>query len=171
MKDNTVKKLVYSGLFAALVCVATMAIRIPTPLGGYINAGDALVLLAAFVLGPLWGAAAAGLGSAIADLLAGYALYAPATFVIKLLVALTAGAILRRSSGNKKALPSVLAGVLAELIMICGYFLYECFVLKYGIAALGNVPANALQAVFGIAAGSALFLAIRKTPYYKQLFG
>ena len=59
MKDNTIKKLVFAALFAALSCAATMVIRIPTPIGGYIHAGDAVVLLSAFLLGPWWGAAAA----------------------------------------------------------------------------------------------------------------
>lgn len=56
MKDNTIKKLVFAALFAALSCAATMVIRIPTPIGGYIHAGDAVVLLSAFLLGPWWGA-------------------------------------------------------------------------------------------------------------------
>ena len=55
MKDNTIKKLVFAALFAALSCAATMVIRIPTPIGGYIHAGDAVVLLSAFLLGPWWG--------------------------------------------------------------------------------------------------------------------
>mgnify|MGYP001774926226 FL=1 len=74
MKDSTLKKLVFAALFAALSCVATMVIKIPTPTGGYIHAGDAVVLLSAFLLGPWWGAAAAGLGSCLADILSGYAL-------------------------------------------------------------------------------------------------
>ena len=51
MKDNTIKKLVFAALFAALSCAATMVIRIPTPIGGYIHAGDAVVLLSAFLRG------------------------------------------------------------------------------------------------------------------------
>ena len=55
--------------------------KFPT-LFGYIHAGDALVLLAAYVLGPLWGSLAAALGSSLADLMAGYVQYFPGTFVI-----------------------------------------------------------------------------------------
>ena len=58
MKGN--KKLIYAALFAALCCVITMYPKFPT-LFGYIHAGDALVLLGAYVLGPLWGALAAAL--------------------------------------------------------------------------------------------------------------
>ena len=72
MKHEKVKKLVLSALFAALACVATMVIHIPTRgTHGYVNLGDAVVLLGAFALGPVWGAAAGGIGSAMAELLLG----------------------------------------------------------------------------------------------------
>ncbi|MBQ1334585.1 MAG: ECF transporter S component, partial [Clostridia bacterium] len=67
MNDARVKRIIMVSLFAALVCVATMVIRIPSPTGGYINPGDAVVLLAAFLLGPIWGAVAAAIGSSLAD--------------------------------------------------------------------------------------------------------
>ena len=48
------KKLVLSALFAALACVATMSIRIPTPgTGGYIHPGDAIVILCGVFLDPV----------------------------------------------------------------------------------------------------------------------
>lgn len=44
-----------TALFAALACVATMSIRIPTPgTGGYIHPGDAIVILAGIILGCIW---------------------------------------------------------------------------------------------------------------------
>ncbi|MBQ9162421.1 MAG: ECF transporter S component, partial [Clostridia bacterium] len=43
---NATQKIVISSLFAALICVATMLIKIPSPLKGYINLGDGIVLLA-----------------------------------------------------------------------------------------------------------------------------
>ena len=62
MTEKT-KKLVLAALMCALTCVATMVIRIPTPTMGYIHPGDALVLPCAFLLGPVPGALAAGIGS------------------------------------------------------------------------------------------------------------
>ena len=59
-------------MFAALSCAATMVIQIPIATG-YLNFGDGLCLLAGWILGPWYGFAAAGLGSALADLLAGHA--------------------------------------------------------------------------------------------------
>ena len=58
------KKLVLSALFAALACVATMSIRIPTPgTGGYIHPGDAIVILCGVFLDPVSAFLAAGIGN------------------------------------------------------------------------------------------------------------
>lgn len=170
MKDDKIKTLIFSALFTALCCAATMFIKFPTAIG-YVNAGDAVVLLGAFLLGPLWGAVAAGLGSALADLLAGYAMYVPGTLVIKALVALLAGYLLRTLAMRKPNPASVLSGVAAELLMVAGYLFYEWFILGYGAAALGSVPFNLLQGVFGTVAGSALFGALCKTSYIRDMSG
>ena len=88
MKTHT-KTLVLTALFAALCCVATMSVRIPTPgTGGYIHPGDAIVILSGVVLGPLYGFLAAGIGSCMSDLLGGYLTYVH-TLLIKGLVAMT----------------------------------------------------------------------------------
>ena len=89
MNDKT-RKLVIAALLAALTCVATMIVKIPSPMKGYLNLGDCVVLLSGWILSPGYGFLAAGLGSALADLLSGYVTYAPATFVIKGLMALVA---------------------------------------------------------------------------------
>ena len=74
--ENKTKKIVMTALFAALACVATMSIRIPTPgTGGYIHPGDAVVILSGIILGPVYGFLAAGIGSCMADLLGGYFIY------------------------------------------------------------------------------------------------
>lgn len=172
MNDKTVKKLVFAALFAALCCVATMVIRIPTPIGGYIHAGDAVVLLAGFLLGPWWGAAAAGLGSALADLIAGYSLYVPGTFAIKFIVALMAGCLLRSRTYRRliksAAVRALTAGIIGEAIMVIGYLAYEGLLLGYGAAAVGSVPMNCIQGVFGIVAGSALYIALGRTKFFEK---
>ena len=70
--DTRVRTIVTTALMAALACVATMVIRVPSPTGGYMNLGDTVVLLGAFLLGPWYGALAGGIGSALADVLSGY---------------------------------------------------------------------------------------------------
>ena len=86
MKQTKLRTLILAAMFAALTCVATMIIHIPSPIGGYFNLGDCMVLLSAFVLGPVWGTAAGGIGSALADVICGYFIYAPGTLVIKALM-------------------------------------------------------------------------------------
>ena len=69
MNNKKLRMVTYTALFAALTCIATMIIRIPTPTKGYVNLGDCLVNISAWILGPAYGAAAAGIGSAFADIL------------------------------------------------------------------------------------------------------
>ena len=83
---NKTKTLTVSAMLAALACVATL-INVPS-VDGYKNLGDCIVLLSGCLLGPLYGALAAGMGSALSDIILGYAYYAPATLVIKGVMAL-----------------------------------------------------------------------------------
>ena len=84
---NPLLRLVMTGVLMALACVATMVIQIPSPTHGYMNLGDCVVLLSGCLLGPVYGAVAGGVGSALADLLSGYAVYVPGTLVIKAVMA------------------------------------------------------------------------------------
>ena len=156
-------------MLAALACVATMIIKLPSPLGGYINLGDCIVLLCGWVLGPVYAFMAAGIGSALADIFSGYALYAPATFVIKGLMALVAYAIF--ASLSKKIKPfgaRLLGAVIAEIAMIGGYFVFEGFI--YGFApSLVNIPANAVQGIAGVIVGMMLITLFEKQNILKML--
>lgn len=78
----TTRKLTYSALMMALVFVFTFTIKVPT-FTGYIHLGDAMVLLSGLLLGPLYGALAAGLGSMLSDILGGYVQWALPTLIIK----------------------------------------------------------------------------------------
>ena len=152
MKTNT-QKIVMASMLAALCCVATMIVKIPSPLKGYINLGDCIVLLSGWLLPPAYGFCAAGIGSALADLLSGYIVYAPATFIIKGIMAIIAYLCFRGLKGKIKNTPSqIIGGVLAECEMILGYFVFEGFM--YGFApSLVNIPANAVQGAAGIIIG------------------
>lgn len=162
MKQKKLQILATSALLTAIVCVATMVVKIPSPAtNGYFNLGDCFVLLSGFVLGPVYGALAAGLGSALADLLSGYAQYALPTFIIKSLMAVAAYFVLKALS-RKPLTGKILGGIAAEAIMVLGYFGYEAVVLGYGIAAAGSIFSNVLQGIVGIIAGVAVTTAIEK---------
>ena len=135
---------------AAMVCVATMIIKIPSPLQGYLNIGDCIVLLCGWLLAPGYGFVAAGLGSALADMFSGYITYAPATFLIKGSMALIAFACFKLMNKRLGRLPSQIIGaVLAEIVMVFGYFVFEGFMYGFVPSAV-NIPANAVQGAAGL---------------------
>lgn len=147
-----VKKLVLAALFAALTCALTMVIKIPTPgTGGYIHPGDAMVVLCGVLLGPWYGFFAAGIGSMLADLVGGYFIYVPATFLIKGLIALFAGYLYREViAKNGKPIIGVALGGVADIILVAGgYFLFEAFLYGIGGAAVSVLP-NVVQGVSGL---------------------
>lgn len=157
-----IKKTVIAALIAALVCVATMIIKIPSPLKGYLNLGDGIVLLAGWMLSPGYGFLAAGLGSALADLFSGYAVYAPATFLIKGAMALVAFTLLRLTEKRLgRTLSLIVGGLLAETAMVLGYFLFEGVLYGFVPSAV-NIPANAVQGVAGILIGTILAKLLEK---------
>lgn len=158
-----VRRLALTAALAALICAATMVLTVPSPTGGYMNLGDGVILLGAVLLGPAAGAAAAGLGAALADLLAGYALYVPATLVIKAVMGAAAGLLWRQLGGRLPRGGLLLAGMAAETVMVTGYWLYDGLLLRSLAGAAAGIPSNLVQAVFGIAAGTALTLALRRT--------
>ena len=165
MNDKTTR-LVFLSLLAALCCVATMVIPIPTPTGGYLNAGDIVVVLSAMLAGPVWGGISAGVGSMLADLLGGYALYAPGTLLAKGLAAMVIGLIWRK---EKQSLPAaVAAAVIGELCMVLIYFLYESLCLGFGWAAAAEIVGNLLQGAVGVAGGLALYHALIRVPEIRR---
>lgn len=155
MYDRT-KKMVMTAMLAALVCVATMIIKIQLTPNGYINLGDGVILLASSTLGAFYGFFAAAIGSALADLLSGFVVYAPATFFIKGLMAVAAFYVMKKTSKLKNATISVIiAAVVAEIVMILGYYIFESILYGFETALL-SMPGNAIQAVAGIVTGALL---------------
>lgn len=161
-----VKKLVLAALFAALAYCATLIIHIPSPIGGYLNLGDCIVLLAGWLLGPAYGAAAAGLGSALADLTLGYTIYIPGTFVIKALMAVVAYYAAKAVPG-KTVVKSVVSGVLAEVVMVGGYFCFEATILGNGLGAAVGIASNLMQALAGIVCAVLIKLILDKKNLWK----
>ncbi len=171
MKLGKMQALVTAALFAALICVSTFVVKIPIPAtNGYFNLGDCFVILSGMLLFPVYGALAAGIGSALADILSGYAQYAPATFVIKALMALVVCLIMKKFAGKRRNLSGLCAGFVAETVMVLGYFGYEAVILSYGIAAAGSIPSNILQGVIGMISAFAVFTAITKSNTLKRFF-
>ena len=165
--NQKLRNLVYTAMLIALCCVATLVIKIPTVTGGYLNAGDIVVVLAALLAGPLSGGVAAGFGSGLADVISGYMSYAPGTLVVKGCAAAVA-ALIFRACRKKNFGFALLSAICGEIIMVLGYFVFEDFILGYGMAAAAEIPGNAAQAAVGIVGGLALYFALNKVPQIRD---
>lgn len=165
MTDVKLKKMVLAAVFAALACVATMVIQVPSPTNGYVNLGDGIVLLSAWILGPVYGSLAAGIGSMFADIFTSYAHYAPGTFVIKALTALTACLLVKALSKAhmKSVFAETIAAIAGEAVMVLGYFLYAMIFLQRGLAAAASIPGNIVQGIFGVIIAVLVYEILKKS--------
>ena len=168
MKIRTMTRV---ALFAALTAVGAF-IRIPL---GYssITLQTFFTAMAGCVLGPWYGFFAAGIGSGLADLLAGYAHYVPGTFIIKGLVALVAALLLQPMLKKGEKIPFwrlALIELPSEVIMVAGYFGYKALILGKGLAAAASIPNNLVQAAVGIVLSVVLYTALAKVPEIHKAF-
>ena len=138
-----------------LIIVCTMFVRIPIPLTtGYVHLGDAMIFLSVLLLGWRYGAIAAAFGSTLGDLLSGFAMWAPWTFVVKGGMAIIAGVILLSISKMDKKnslFGNLVAMIPAGIFMVVGYFVAEGFMYGNWMAPWIGVPWNIGQFAVGIA--------------------
>jgi uncharacterized membrane protein len=149
-----IEKLILTGLLTALVAVTTVAIAIPVPFtNGYVHPGDSMIFLAVLILGRRRGALAAGLGSALADVLLGYFIWAPFTLVIKACMAFFTGLIIEKCAARRRALAVSCAAVTALWFAFNaatgGVVLYAARADVPSFAAVLGGDAESLSAVVG----------------------
>ncbi len=147
-------KIAVISLLIAIVAVATLFIRIPiVATKGYFNLGDSAIFVSALLFGPLAGAMAGGIGSALADVLGGYAVYAPFTLVIKGIEGLLVGKLFQSFGADMKSRKGLLVAVFVVLLggawMMAGYLIAQMFMFGWP-AALSELPLNFFQAIFGL---------------------
>ncbi|MCF7913789.1 MAG: ECF transporter S component [Spirochaetaceae bacterium] len=165
-------------ILIAVTALFTYVIRIPiAPTRGYINFGDVAIFFTAIIFGPITALITGGVGTALADLLAGYAQWAPFTFLAHGLQGLAIGLVI--NTGRKLHAPSkqhkastpvprkpgivslLLAFVLGTLVMGGIYFLTGGLMVGFAAAAT-EIPGNILQNVAGILVGTPLAMAVWK---------
>lgn len=157
------KKLAFTALFSALCCIGTVIIAIPLP-NGYFTVGDVFVLLSGWVLGPCYGSIAAAVGSALADVVSGYAIYAPVTALIKGGSALIAYMLCRFfkiliKKERYDLFPRLFSALFAEGFMALGYLLFETLLYGWG-GALLSLTGNLLQGGCCLGIATAIFSAL-----------
>lgn len=153
------KYLTLSAVFAAMICVVTAFVHIPTH-QGYIHVGDGIIFIAAAVLPAPYAMGAAAIGAGMSDYLSGYAMWVLPTMIIKSLM------VLFFDSGSGKILckRNIFALIPAGLICVGGYYLFGVLLSILSgsaaqaalMAALADVPSNMIQ----ITASSGLFFVL-----------
>ncbi len=138
-------------ILAAVTTVLTIVVRIPTPAKGYINLGDVAIVFTALTLGPLSGMFAGGLGTAVSDLLGGFAYFAPISLVVHGLQGLLVGLIARVRPGVLWL--QIVAGVVGIIVMAGGYLVAESFIPPGIGPALAELPLNLVQGAVGVVLG------------------
>jgi uncharacterized membrane protein len=141
------KALVINALFIALTLVATMFINIKLPImgnGGLIHLGNVPLFIAALVYGKKTGAIAGAFGMAFFDLVSGWALWAPFTFIIVGLMGFIAGLISEKAPG-KRVLVNSLAVAAALVIKVVGYYFAEVIIYGNWVLPFGSIPGNIMQ--------------------------
>jgi uncharacterized membrane protein len=162
MKGQTVRTIALVTVMAAVVCAMTLVVKVPVPAtGGYIHLGDVGANFAALAFGPWMGFLIAGGGMAIADLIAGYSIYAPGTLIIHGLQAVVVAYLGR----NRKPWVMFLAAAAGGAVVVAGYFCYQSFILRMGpLTAAKEVPFNVIQALSGLVGVPVYLLVARAYP-------
>ncbi|MFW6064108.1 MAG: ECF transporter S component [Candidatus Natronoplasma sp.] len=162
-KENILdaKVVAFSSVFAAAVAIATMIITVPVGLG-VLNFGEIVIYTAAFLFGGIVGGLAGGIGAAAADLILGYAIWAPITLVVKGLEGFVVGKV-----SGKRISSKIWAIALGAPFMIVGYFLATWFLFGFPAAVFQELPIDLLQA--GVGAAIAIPISHLLQSYIPQL--
>ena len=148
--STVITRVVFTGVMAAIICVITI-FRIP--LGqSKVHFANSMCLLSGLLLGPAWGGAAVGLGSALYDvMLGGYGLLdALITFVSKFAMAFVTGILYRawtkknaEDDWKKNLPPLVVSCVIGSLTYVALYMLKTWLFKTY----VEPVPAETIPTV------------------------
>ena len=148
---NSAANIALLAIMSALVTIMTLVIQIPYPgTSGYFNFGDTMVMLSGFLLGPIGGFFAGGVGSAVADVVGGYPHWAPFTFIIKGFEGMAVGYLSSRVRKHVRLNSwDIIAVLVGAVIMLTGYFIAQMFLIGIAVAIGELVTVNLAQVVIG----------------------
>lgn len=147
MKKEKIYFITITAIFIALTYVFTAFINIRLPIaanGGLIHLGNVPLFVGAIIFGKKTGAIAGGVGMALFDLLSGWTLWAPFTFVVVSLMGWTVGKMTEKESHQRYPW-YVLAILVACLIKVGGYYVAEGIIYGNWIAPISSIPGNLVQ--------------------------
>ncbi|MEO4055319.1 ECF transporter S component [Solibacillus sp. CAU 1738] len=163
--------LILTAMLIALVFIATLFINIKLPItakGGLVHLGTAMLFIASILFGPKKGAIAGAFGMGLFDLISGWTLWAPFTFLTRGLQGYIVGKI-AWSSGHKGGsfTFNLLATISSIPFMIAGYYICELVLFNSWIIPSLSIPGNLLQNVVGICVAIPVCAVLKKVPLFK----
>lgn len=169
--SNKTFDLILTAMLIALVFVATLFLNIRLPIaanGGLVHLGTAMLFIASIVFGPKKGALAGAFGMALFDLVSGWTLWAPFTFIARGLQGYVVGKIAwsfnRR--GNHIGFNS-LAMLASVPVMLAGYYVCEAVLFKSWFIPFASIPGNLVQNAVGFIIAIPVCIALKKLPIFK----
>ncbi|WP_312700689.1 ECF transporter S component [Sedimentibacter sp.] len=168
MNDKVIKDMVYTSLFAALICVATFIIKIPSVVtNGYTHLGDGFIFIAVTLLGRKNGAWAGAIGASLADIMGGYSFYALPTFIIKFIMGYIMGTVIEKLPDIKHK--RTIGAAVGSVWQIFAYYVVGSLMVGNFISTLAEIPGNTIQSVAGIIVALAFTGVFRHTPIGKNM--
>jgi uncharacterized membrane protein len=166
--SSNIRDIVQMGLLSALTFVAAWAIHIPYGNGGVIHLGDSMIFLTAVVFGRRYAAVSGAIGMTMFDILSGFSVWAPYTFVIKAVMGLIAGGLAFQGGSRGSSVVKNSAGMLlAGIWMIFGYYIAEAIITWNITQPIFSIPGNVIQVGAGMAIAFVIITAIKKSGYFK----
>ncbi|MCG8482525.1 MAG: ECF transporter S component [Clostridia bacterium] len=168
-----IKELTRYALFTAIIFICTYMVQITLPLpgnGGLVHAGNIALFTIAVVFGKKYGAVSGAVGMTLFDLLSGWAIWAPGTFIIRFACGYVIGAIANAKDykGTNRNM-NILAMLSGSAIIIFGYYFYQ--VLLYGnwVVAAGSMIGDVIQSAVGTVVSLALIPSLIKLQSIDQM--
>lgn len=163
--------LIITAMLIALVFVSTMLLNIKLPIsanGGLIHLGTAMLFISSILFGPKKGAMAGAFGMGLFDLVAGWTLWAPITFLTRGLQGYIIGKIAwsKDYNGNHFGV-NLFAMIISTPPMLAGYYIGEAMIFKSWIIPAASIPGDLVQTAIGILVAIPACVALKKIRIFK----
>lgn len=165
--SNPILRISYTAIMIVIVFIFTVIFSLYIPeTKGFFNIGETGVYIAAITGGPVVGAIAGGLGSALSDISLGYGIYAPGTLIIKGLEGLIVGylsILFEKIFKNKKNrfIGTIIGVLFGILLYILGTMFYVGKAeISLVVGEIFNLELNFSELMWGISAIIVILLII-----------
>ena len=145
---NMTKLLSIGGLFTALVFLSTMFINFKLPIGngGLIHLGNVPLFICAAMFGAKLAFLCGAVGMSLFDILSGWSIWAPFTFIIVGAIGYLFGKIYH-SNSSSPLIRYILCAMSAIFVKVAGYYIAEAIIYQNVFIPLHSILGNVIQIV------------------------